>query len=1437
MRENRKAPNNSRRTAAKRFKNAVAMLLLFASIMSLGGFAFAFAAEPEQQDTPVVISPAEPQDPQDPQDPDEETPSQPSDKPQDPDKPQEPDKPQDPDEPQEPKESEEPKESDPPADPVPSPADPVPSPADPLSAPADPNAAMMPVALGLDDPDAPEGEGEPAPLALEDNTVYFYVAVNGVWKNIGSAKADGAADFNGTTRAYVTLSTIAPFYEPYGFDAESYNGERCFPHNNGDTTDTPMWANAEPKMIDGTWCIPVAAPNHGFHNVFYVPNNDGVYAGNGSVAANDTNLLAKNDFYSVEVSSAGLTPAESVLINAPTGLVLAGSEVTVTVPKLDGGWNVSGGDEAYTETQNEEANTVTYTINSIASNYSFTPKKVITIEYDAEVEHMTIGQGVTIPTKPKDGDKGTINGQEKYTDSADIDSEYRLLNVDNDVVNALIYVKGNDEQKPTPVKYTFVGWKLGDGDTAIVKKPRETLSAADVSNYAENGVLKLKAVWTPFIENGKGVNFIATANFFVGLDIEIHGTNYDYQTKEPQNFTFSTYSTRVLGVPRFENSEGESVIVKNPNAENNAAVATQSDLTIRNLIHTEFNGVKFEDGMPSDEKIFSALRAGTDTILLDKQPITPQMRQLLTPDRFAVRWYVLKYHGSDGYHVDGVICARPGTLIVQKTFSGDSDAIDAVKKNFSISVEHDETHLNENGENVPKDKHIKDYVLTINKQFSVDDYKPEGTKTIGYKSYDPASNTYTWEIEGFQGVDYQILETGYELPEEFANQGITRESTYSIINRKDGTDITRASYEACLDNDPQTKDGVIVNMRSYDDNTADSAKQTVAFNNSYTKPGVITVFKRDEVADKEIRGVSFTLKGENGEAVALYQKPNKAEYSTEQDDEYTASAEAALTDAHGHFFLKLRPGTYTLVEKIPGGYFGARTTTFTVDGNNKIQGSSIASGDVSEGAPSRNEPWASVDANGTTLTVFNVSSKFDVTVKNTWINATDAEKKDVVIELWRNGAFLDGYSTVLAPDGEHTWTNMPLFVNGSVAQYSVKVAQIGEIYYSDILAVTDGYTDYSISRDAPQFTNSSDKTEVHAEAYWKHKTKENSVIIADHLLLGVNISPINSVLNIKKHADSVNGAGLPGAEYTLAYDESFAQTVDVQLVSGEGGVIELGTIKPGEYYLKETKAPAGYALDTAIYKVKVTDGRATVTLHTKANGEAVSADEPNLPITDLVNKTELEITVNNKSIYGDALTGGKIALYKTDENGGEELLESLEMTTADGQTRTFNQGTYRLKQTVVADGYVIYETAYDFKVDNGQAYGIAILRTLRLMGRAAIVHAEGYDMTGSAADGFTITLYNKPVEAPESPSGSPSTSPDSSPSGSPSTPPDSSTSPKPSPTTTPTLTPAPGRWYNPYNYGGLPQTGQVNWPVPVLIILGVALCVAGAALMKKRGKK
>lgn len=1020
----------------------------------------------------------------------------------------------------------------------------------------------------------------------------------------------------------------------------------------------------------------------------------------------------------------------------------------------------------------------------------------ITIKYDAKVKLEQIGSKSNTPELA--GDNGMVCGGSDFNeDFSGSTGTYTVRGVDKDVVLTTLPVNA----KGSPVKYTFKGWKHGEE----IIQPGTTLSMEQLRDKTDaDGTVTLTAEWTPYIQNKSGNNLIATVNYYVGLDIEVYGSKYDYDYKNWQRFTNSVYASRVSGTPEFDLTSSYHDIINHATSSEDAQTVNK---TIREYVYKEFNGITFLDGMPTDEEVFNYIRTSTssqDRLYINKSDVTDEIKPVLTPDRYMIRWYVVRYNSSDGFHVDGVISERPGTLVIKKTFSGDSATISEVKKGFTISVGHEENN-----------ELKKDYILTLNAPATSEN--ATAPQTVGYSEYDAASDTYTWVIQGSRDTNYTIKESVYEASGIAAD--VTCEATYRILNNGSG-DTATEKY------DPSN--GVSVTMLSYDDNTSIAQVQTVELHNSYTKPGVITVVKEDELTGGKIGNVKFTLTDGNGAAIPLYQKGNSPEYYTGRDEEYTAEAEYARTNSNGLFYLKLMPGSYTLKETIPGGYYGAKTVKFTVSNENKI--TDVGYADITDEAPIDNaHTWAQADTNGTTLTVKNLSRKFSVTVKNRWLNAAGDQKKQVTVSLMRNGVPLGGdYIKTLNADGECTWDNLPLFVNGGVAEYSVRVTKIGDINGSDILGVTDGFVDYSVTHDAAVYTLGEDGQKK-ATAYWQDESDASRVCFADHVLLGVNISPIDGALSIKKHSDSLDGEGLPDAEFGLYSDEACTKKLDYELVSDEGGVISMKHISPGTYYLREITPPANFALDKSVYKVVVTGGKATVTLYKDADGNVIeSSDERyNYPVTDIVNETSLTLVVHNRTVEpGEALLKG--AMVKLEKTDGEKPVTVAEFTLTNG-TYTLNgltRGTYKITQLTAQEGYKLYPDEYCFKIENGQLIPVVELMTMAMGER---LHEPGWYPGMMDDESFLLTVYNEPVEA---------TPPDDPDEPEPSPQPTESPVPTATPAPTPTASPTPATlwWHIPYGSGGLPQTGQLNWPVPVLAALGAALIATGLAV-QSRGKR
>ena len=136
---------------------------------------------------------------------------------------------------------------------------------------------------------------------------------------------------------------------------------------------------------------------------------------------------------------------------------------------------------------------------------------------------------------------------------------------------------------------------------------------------------------------------------------------------------------------------------------------------------------------------------------------------------------------------------------------------------------------------------------------------------------------------------------------------------------------------------------------------------------------------------------------------------------------------------------------------------------------------------------------------------------------------------------------------------------------------------------------------------------------------------------------------------------------LSGAEFSLFRDEQCtvpAINVDGdkqawKAVSGADGIVSFNDVRTGTYYMKETAAPEGYALDYTVYKVVITNKND----QSKESTITINGDESEEAVHSVINTPEGEIKVVKKWLNssGNEIDGGnkiaKLKLYrKTDDS-------------------------------------------------------------------------------------------------------------------------------------------------------------------------------------------
>ncbi len=197
---------------------------------------------------------------------------------------------------------------------------------------------------------------------------------------------------------------------------------------------------------------------------------------------------------------------------------------------------------------------------------------------------------------------------------------------------------------------------------------------------------------------------------------------------------------------------------------------------------------------------------------------------------------------------------------------------------------------------------------------------------------------------------------------------------------------------------------------------------------------------------------------------------------------------------------------------------------------------------------------------------------------------------------------------------------------------------------------------------------------------------------------------------------------LKNATYGVFSDASCRTKVGA-IVTDSGGCGALRGLAVGRYYVKETAAPAGYALDNAVYEVDVRDGAEAM-----VNGGVVKDVPQTSPIGALIEKHDAQFAVGSGQPQGDAsLAGAQFtvrhfgALFDTAEAAeasGAPLATWVFETDSDGIARFFEEakvsgpavyanssgasalslGTYLVQETRAPSGYQLNDDVIVLKV-------------------------------------------------------------------------------------------------------------------------------------------
>lgn len=1086
-------------------------------------------------------------------------------------------------------------------------------------------------------------------------TVECYAARDGIWYPVTTVQtAAQYADGSGKLRYYITAAELEEVYGAYGFKAANYHGERFFPHT--DSYDpNKMWAGAAPiKSEDGGWQIPLSHRTE--IRLYYLPaNKEGAesYFLDKKELSNET-LLAENMFYTVTVED----DLNRVYQEPPAPkIAFHGENVSITLNTVSSmAWDAMDGltgTHLELEPTKQTETSVTYTIEKISQPVVFYPHTdTLVIKYEAEPDGWQHKIGQFEPSVQAPQQSAMVKGKKTLLVEPG-DGDYTLLAPDIDRIEVkLTGEKANNRS----LFYSFLGWRVANITEEVLLQPGTKLTAADLQHYTgSDGEVTLRAKWSGEDKLKRPI----TTHFFLHLNGEIRGSVDDgVQWEDQKDYTPALYTIRMLGADNIpaeysnKNAEGvvKPLVARATNGDNAYAV----DDTIRNMVNNPVQGGRLED-LPNEETIFAYLRAHSDTITMKVDGVEIPA-EMLNSDYFQIRWNMVKFEHSDGWHIDGVLVAKRTRFFVTKTFAGDAEAIKQVRDKFLITVSH-----TENGSSVT------DFTLVPQPAKAVTE---QGK--LGYTRYDAEADTYTWEVPAQQRRDYTIKETGHTLQGDKWRVN----NRYLIRNHPQGLS---GGYQ-----DYPEESGITITAVAYGNDVPNTAVQTVALQNIYVGIGTLTVKTQDSITGNGLAKVEYKLSRPGGAEVVLYRKPNTTLYSVVQEEGYTEQIADCkiIADASVFFTIRLEEGTYTLTETLPTGYFGPGTVQVTVvqntGGNISYHAEAKA---LPEGITPSTGSWLQ-NADADNVVILNVPRMLiSVTARSSW--PATGDKLPVTVELWRDGAPLpgDAYTVELNKENEwqYTWENLPLFTDGTVADYTLREIEIGDTYRDPGVA-EDGFADYLVTYAKALYRQAEDKE--YREEHWWQKA-DGTQCFAREALLVVNNEGIRGEIAFEKVDEK--GYPLKGAEFTLYADAECTKRL-ATATSDENGDVQFEDKWPaGTYYLRETTAPVGYTAAELTWTVKIAAGKATI------------STPGGTTVTEVKNTSRLRLKLKVLGPLGEELPGavlrvtrdnGSPMLYKTNE-AGAALLEQMPA------------GDYIIQLAGTPTGYVPEDSAPNLKAEYG----------------------------------------------------------------------------------------------------------------------------------------
>ncbi len=646
----------------------------------------------------------------------------------------------------------------------------------------------------------------------------------------------------------------------------------------------------------------------------------------------------------------------------------------------------------------------------------------------------------------------------------------------------------------------FKGWRVGNTD--VILQPNTTLVWEELLQYASGASINLTAVWD--------YAAVQTASFFIRFDSVAVDTDGNITGQDSNKYTNELFSAYVGGIDT--NLSASQLHNLYHIADTTSDNSYGADQEIRALYGERLDGV-WLSAFPNDDFIFHSLvqYANTGYLSVGGQPVKAED---LNDREYAIRWYVFKAQ-DDAWHIDGKLVKKEGLIHVYKTFAGNKELVAEAKTDFYI----DATDVSA-GTNT---------VLTLDNR----------------TTYDAATDTYMWEIEN---VDYGELWQITEHPHLFVDPGVDFGvySEYTVMDAHGDQSITG------------TGTSLTVSGMTYALDEGTDEVLRAEFTNIYNKSNSIVIKKQDALTGVSIGGATFRLL-QNGQ-------PLKFSYNS-QTESYKYDPEN---------------GNYTVLSGSENGYFEISIQDFSYDfGNITVQEVAYPTGyspigDIEIGYIDDTKQIGIIGGNSQMikyvngiLIVGNSTDVLSITAKKEW-DCPENEWQPVTVQLLANGklvttviAGVDPQVVLNAENGwRYTWKNLPIYVNGTKIEWSIKETMIG----TEAAKADGSFVNWLASYGIPVQTTGSDGN-PHVTLTVTNTTKR--------VMLRLTKTDISKTVQLKGATfllEAVNAQG-------IVLPDEIAKTA----TTGDAGTLIFDNLKCNvRYRLTEQHPPDGY-LELAEY--------------------------------------------------------------------------------------------------------------------------------------------------------------------------------------------------------------------------------------------------------------